>query len=133
MAQSRASTACSASHGPTCRVPPHRPTARRSTRRLPLHLQAQYINRVAGFGGSAGSDEYGRPIALLMSWTVGSADFSGNWQTTPLFRYLADDAGTPRGTILHELVHGLGFGAGSSLHRCCAGCQTFCAARIVGG
>lgn len=30
-------------------------------------FMAQYTHRVAGFGGNAGSDEFGRPIALLMS------------------------------------------------------------------
>ena len=63
----------------------------------------------AGYGGNVGSDEFGRPIALLTSWTVGSYDIHMNWRTGPFFRYLADNDGAPRSVIMHELVHGLGF------------------------
>ena len=60
-------------------------------------LMGQYAPQVAGWGGDAGKDALGRPVVLVMGITV---------PLTATERYNYDH----RAIILHELVHGLGFG-----------------------
>ena len=62
-----------------------------------LPIMGQYIPNVAGWGGDAGKDENGRPIILVMGITVPQTA----WQRA---------AYDHRAIVLHELVHGLGFG-----------------------
>ena len=63
-------------------------------------VMTQYTPGVGGWGGDAGKDEMGRPVLLVMGWSIG---------TTPLVRLRKEQADSPRGLILHEIVHGLGF------------------------
>ena len=58
---------------------------------------SQYVPNVAGFGGDAAKDQFGRPIVLVMGISV---------PRTAALRSEYDH----RSIILHELVHGLGFG-----------------------
>ena len=60
-------------------------------------LMGQYIPNVAGWGGDAAKDQYGRPTVLVMGISV---------PQTAQLRQRYDH----RAIILHELVHGLGFG-----------------------
>ena len=60
-------------------------------------VMGQYIPNVAGWGGDAGKDSEGRPVVIVMGITV---------PLTAQERYNYDH----RAIILHELVHGLGFG-----------------------
>jgi hypothetical protein len=63
-------------------------------------VMAQYTPGVGGWGGDAGKDEFGRPIILVMGWSIAY---------TPVARYHKQVIGAPRSIILHEIVHGLGF------------------------
>ncbi len=63
-------------------------------------VMSQYAPGVGGWGGDAGKDETGRPIILVMGWSVA---------TTPIARLEKQKIGAPRSIILHEIVHGLGF------------------------
>lgn len=63
-------------------------------------LMSQYAPGVGGWGGDAGKDETGRPIILVMGWSIA---------TTPMARFEKQQIGAPRSIILHEIVHGLGF------------------------
>jgi hypothetical protein len=63
-------------------------------------MMSQFTPGVGGWGGDAGKDETGRPIILVMGWSIA---------TTPIMRYGKQRIGAPRSIILHEIVHGLGF------------------------
>ena len=63
-------------------------------------LMAQYTPNIGGWGGDAGTDQYGRPLVLVMGWSA---------PTTPAARLQYQTTDQSRAIILHELVHGLGF------------------------
>ena len=65
-----------------------------------MPFMTQHVPNVAGFGGDAGKDQYGRPVMITMGWGLGS------WGTASGQQNLRD---TARAVIMHELVHGLGF------------------------
>lgn len=60
-------------------------------------IMGQYIPNVAGWGGDAAKDEFGRPIVLVMGISV-----PVTWEGREAYDH--------QSIILHELVHGLGFG-----------------------
>jgi hypothetical protein len=61
---------------------------------------AQKSPGVAGWGTDVLRDQGGRPIFLIMGWSVPSSAAE---------RQREDDSGEWRRTVLHELIHGLGF------------------------
>ncbi len=65
-----------------------------------MPFMSQHVPNVAGFGGDAGKDQYGRPVLITMGWGM------GGWGTTTGQQNLR---ATARAVIMHELVHGLGF------------------------
>jgi hypothetical protein len=65
-----------------------------------MPFMSQHVPNVAGFGGDAGKDQYGRPVMITMGWGL------GGWGTAAGQQNLRD---TARAVIMHELVHGLGF------------------------
>jgi hypothetical protein len=85
-------------------------------------VMPQYVPGVAGWGSDAGKDQYGRPVVLVMGWSVPSAGgltglaprgFRGqNAAGTLTFEEAAQDRRNrydARGIVLHEIVHTLGF------------------------
>jgi len=72
-------------------------------------IMSQYINGVAGWGGSAGDDQYGKPLVLVFSWSAPIT--AGGTRSGNSIRYDGREHDLHgRGTIIHEIIHGLGFG-----------------------
>ena len=63
-----------------------------------MPFMSPHVPNVAGFGGDAGKDQYGRPVMITMGWGM------GEWGSDR-----ANIEATARAVIMHELVHGLGF------------------------
>ena len=77
-------------------------------------VMGQKIKGVAGWGVSAGADQHGRPILMIVGWSVPTTTYARSVYNGSLpsggancRHESAEDKA--RSLVLHEIVHGLGF------------------------